>query len=413
MTLFKHILRFLRSKYSIALTLLLVGFFVLFQWVIPHQLPKENVTWIYSSSMQTLAALIALLPISYGYYVNNLDSEKNEDIDTYVINKLKQDVYYDMMTVILYSLLVIVINLTGFFISTNQMFSLIIALLTIEGIGFISIYIYRLFDPNRVKEVFKEFDTVSDQIDVTNQISLDTFITKYLELETTIKDFISNENDSELVDTLPLYDIVDNLSKDFPEIEEHYHTFKEIIFHRNNVIHNYTDTVVDYKKYESILELIDLFDKRNNQFIQKNIFGNVVRVKNIVETCLNEFVNDMQNKQVDHTSLPEDFKEEITSLLHSYFISDYFITRSLEDAQDCDFEVIQNNYSERKLVGIDVKSIVAKNLQKIATSYFDRLSNRFLYLFLINYNVNTHSFVIMYRTKDKDLRTVVIKNTIN
>ena len=410
MRLVKHVFKFLTTKYNLALTLFLIIVFVIFRFIVEIQLVPSNITWIYSSSMQTLAALIALLPISYGYYINNLDNEKSEGFDSYVINRLKSDVYYDMMTVIIYSLLVIIINLLSFFINYNIQFSFIIALLTIEGIGLISLFIYRLFDPNKVKEIFKEFDTSSGTISTQQVISLDVFITKYLELETAVKDFISNENDNLLIDNLPLYDIVDNLSKDFPEIYENYDAFKEIIFHRNNVIHNYTETAVDYQKYEKVLEFIDLFDKLNNMFIQNKIFGNVVKVKSIIEKCLKEYLLDMQNKNIEIGSVPTAFKEEIISLLHSYFISDYYFTNSLEDAQDTDFEVIQNNYSERKLLGLDVKSINAKSLTSIATSYFHRLDHRFMYLFLINFNPKQNIFNVMYKTKDKELHSIIVKN---
>lgn len=402
-------LRIFVNKYSILLTVFLITIYFIFSYVFSTQLQPSDVTWIYSSSMQTLAALIALLPISYGYYITNLDNEQNESLDSYIIERLKSDVYIDMMTVIVYSLVVIVINLLSFFFVYQVHFALLIALLTIEGIGLISLYIYRLFDPNKVREILKEFDTSKD-IDPNQQvISLDTFITKYLELETTVKDFISNENDNELVDTLPLYDIVDNLSKDFPQIQEHYDTFKEIIFHRNNLIHNYTDTVVDYNKYTKIIELLDLFEKLNNMFIQRKVFGNVVKVKNTIDVCLKEYLSDRQNRQEEAGLVPEDMKEGIVSLLHSYFISDYYFTKSLEEASDTDFEIIQNNYSERKLVGIDVKSINTKNVNAISKSFFSRLENRFTYLFLINFEPKHNQFSVMYKTKDNEFRTVIVK----
>lgn len=409
MTFIRHVLKFLTTKYNLILTAVLIVVYFVFRYAIQIQLVPSNVTWIYSSSMQTLAALIALLPISYGYYINNVDTEKSDDYDSYVVNRLKSDVYFEMMTVILYSLIVIILNLLSFFINYNVYFSFVIALLTIEGVGLIAIYIYRLFDPNKVKEILKEFDT-STEIDPNQKvISLDQFITNYLELETMVKDFISNEYDNEMIDKLPLYDIVDNLSKDFPEINEHYDTFKEIIFHRNNLIHNYTDTVVDYSKYAKILEFKDLFEKLNNMFIQKKIFGNVVKIKNTIETCLKEYLVDMQNSDVAIGSIPDDFKEDIISLLHSYFISEYYFTKSLDDAQDADFEVIQNNYSERKLLGIDVKSILPKNLRSIAASYFNRLGQRFMYVFLINFDPKQNMFIVMYKTKEKELRSIVVK----
>jgi hypothetical protein len=409
MDFLKHMGKFLTSKFTIILTTTLVAIFLVFRFFIDIQLVSTNVTWIYSSSMQTLAALIALLPISYGYYINNLESEKNEEIDSYIINRLKSDVYFDMMTVIIYSIIVIIINLLSFFINYGVYFALGIGMLTIEGIGLISLYIYRLFDPNKVKDAFKVFDNATTPVSLDKYISLDTFITKYLDLETAVKDFISNKNDNELVDKLPLYDIVDNMSKDFPEIQEYYNTFKEIIFHRNNVIHNYTETTVDFGKYTKILELIEVFDKLNNQFIQKNIFGNVIKIKNTIEICLKEYLLDMQNDQTEIGNLLDDLKEEVASLLHSYFISDYYITRSLDNAQDADFEVIQSNYSEKKLIGIDIKSISSKNLKSIASAYFKRLDQRFMYLFLINYDSAQNSFIVMYKTKDEEFRSIVVK----
>lgn len=409
MTLFRQAVKFLTNRYNIILTIVLIVIFVTIRFFVPLTLVDDNATWIFSSSMQTLAALIALLPISYGYYINNLDNVKSDDYDSYVVERLKSDVYYEMMTVIMYSLVVIIINLLSLFSNSNTYIALIIALLTIEGIGLISLYIYRLFDPNKVREILKEFDT-SSVIDPNQQhVSLDTFITEYLELETTVKDFISNENDNEMVDTLPLYDIVDNLSKDFPEIQEYYDTFKEIIFHRNNVIHNYTETVVDYAKYAKILELKDVYEKLNNQFVQKKIFANVISVRKIVEKCLREYVLDTENADVEIGTVPDDYREDIVSLLHSYFISDYYFTNSLEDAHDVDFEVIQNNYSERKLLGLDIKSLQPKNLRNIATSYFQRLFQRYAYIFLINYDSNKHQFIIMYKTKDHELRSIVVK----
>lgn len=404
----RRAVKFLSSLYNLILTTLLIIVFFVFRFWVPIELAETNVTWIYSSSMQTLAALIALLPISYGYYINNIDDEKNDELDSYIIERLKSDVYHNMMTVILYSLFVIILNLISFFIVYNALFAFVIALLTIEGIGLIALYIYRLFDPNQVKEVLREFDT-SDELDPNQKlVSLDAFITEYLELETQVKDFISNENDNEIVDELPLYDIVDNLAKDFPELQEHYDTFKEIIFHRNNLIHNYTDTIVDYSKYSKMIELRELFEKWNTMFVQKRIFGNVVKIKNTIEKVLKEYKIDYQNRNVVEGEMLEDYKDELVSLLHSYFISDYYVTTSLDAARDTDFEVVQNNYSERKLLGIDIKSIHKKNVAQISAAFFKRMNNRFLYVFLINFEPNQRIFTIQYKTKDNELRTFTV-----
>lgn len=407
MNLFRNSLRFLGSFYNLLLTTLLIALFLIFAFFIPLDI-KDDATWIYSSSMQTLAALIALLPISYGYYISNLDKEVREEMDSYIVERLKSDVYYNMMTVIFYCIIIIVLNLLSFFVQYSDRVILVIALLTIEGIGLMALYIYRLFDPNKVREIMKEFDT-SDDIDPNQKvISLDTFITEYLELETQVKDFISNENDNELVDKLPLYDIVDNFSKDFVELEEHFDTFKEIIFHRNNLIHNYNETFVDYNKYEKMLELKELFEKQNTQFIQKRIFGNVVKIKSTIEKVLSEYKTDYQNKLLDSNQLPEDFKEEIISLLDSYFVSEYYYTNSFEQAKDVDFEIVQSNYSERRLLGIDIKSISKKNYNQIANSFFNRTSGRFVYTFLINFEPLQKVFTIQYKTKDNEVRIFTV-----
>jgi len=361
--------------------------------------------------MQTLGALVALLPISYAYYINNLDNENSNILDSYVLDKLKRDVYFDLMLVISYCFLVILVNLTGFIFMKNFDLSLVVIFMTIEGVGLIAFYILRLFNPNKVKDILKFYDTApsSDLIDHQKSVSLDSYITEYLELEKQVKNFLSNENDNSLVDDLPLYDIVDVFSKDVIEINENYDTFKEIIFHRNNLIHNYTDINVDYSKYSKILELIETFKKSNNAFVTKNIFGNIISIKNIVEKSLKEYLLDMQNRSTLSSEISVDFKEDIVSLLHSYFVSDYFTTISLDDADEADFEIIQNNYSERKLVGIDIKSIKSKNITTISAAFFKRLKNKFLYLVLINYDPAKNVFTLIYQTKDNELRQVVVQ----
>jgi len=358
--------------------------------------------------MQTLAALIALLPISYGYYINNIDREVGEEMDSYIIDRIKRIVYYEMMTVIIYCIMVIIINLLNFFVNRSDLTILLTSLLTIEGIGLMAIYIYRLFDPNKVKEVMKEFDSSSTLSENQVMITLDRFITDYLSLESSVKDYISNENDNELVDKLPLYDIIDNFSKDFVDIGDHLDSFKEIIFHRNNLIHNYNEVFVDYSKYEKMIELKDMFDKMNNSFIQKKIFGNIARIRNTIEKALREYKTDFQNKDIESNVLPEDFKEEIVSLLGSYFVSDYYITNSFEQAKDVDFEIVQNNYSERRLLGIDIKSINKRSYTQISKSFFDRTNVRFMYVFLINFEPTQKIFTIQYMTKDNELKILTV-----
>ncbi len=404
---FKKLVLFIGSVYHLCILLALsIAYIIVFQFISITLLP-ENVTWIYSSSMQTLAALIALLPISYAYFLDNLDKESYENFDSYVLEKLRKDVYIEMMVVIIFALIIIVLNLFGFFLFQNVLYAFLVALFTIDAIALIALYIYRLFDPNRVKDILKEFD-VSKKTDASQKIVLlDEFITEYLELETCVKDFVSNENDNAMVNDLPLYDIVDNLSKDFEELNEHYNDFKEIIFHRNNLIHNYNDTTVDYSKYSKMLDLQRLFNKFNNQFVQRKIFTNVTKINAIIDLALKEYLEDQQNIE-DENKVSTDFKEDITTLLHSYFISDYYDTISLDEAEGIDFEVIQNNYSNKRLVGIDIKAISSKNIKAITTAFFKRLEKRFMYLFLINYDLKNNHFVVYYKTKDNAIKSFII-----
>jgi len=411
MLFFKHIVSFFRSIFVVVLSLIIILGFILLTFVFNIHLDDSISTWVYSSSMQTLGALIALLPISYAYYINNLDNENSNILDSYVVEQLKRDVYFDLMLVISYCFLVIFVNLGGFVFMSSVDLSLVVIMMTIEGVGLIAFYILRLFNPNKVKEILKSYDMSSSQDTIENQkfISLDSYITDYLELEKQVKDFLSNENDNSLVDNLPLYDIVDVFSKDFNEIRENYDSFKEIIFHRNNLIHNYSDTNVDYLKYTKILELIDVFKKYNNAFITRNVFANIVSIKSIIEKSIKEYLMDMQNRSDLSKEIAVDFKEDVVSLLHSYFISDYFTVISLDDAEEADFEITQNNYSERKLVGIDIKSIKSKNISTISAAFFSRLKSKFMYLVLINYDPTSNSFTLIYQTKDKELRHVVVK----
>lgn len=395
MKVIKYLFRFLLNKNIVLLNIGILAVFI-FVYITYNISEFEQSTWIYSASMQTLATLIALLPISYGYYISNLDNEKKEDFDSYVINKLKRDVYYEMMTVIFIALLVIILNLIAFFIETEGVFSFVIAYLTIVSIGYITIYIYRLFDPNKVSDILKEFD-ISVIEPGQKEVTLDEFISEYLELENIVKDLITNENDNDLISNVPLYDIIDIYSKDYPELKEHYDTFKEIIFHRNNVIHNYVDVQVDYTKYIKIIDLKKKFKRYNLDFVQKNIFTNVLSVKQLIEEALKEF------QLSEYMNIP-DISEEVNVLLHSYFVSDYYECVSDEQQMDVDFEIIQNNYSNMKLVGIDSNQVNTKNIFGLAKSYFSRFQDRYLYLFKIIHNSKTNEFTVFYQTKDKKIK---------
>jgi hypothetical protein len=404
----KQIVKFVFSKYNmIFFIVMVVIFFTAFQFI-DFTDDTNNVTWIYSSSMQTLAALIALLPVSYAYFINNIDDEKSDEYDSYVLESLKKEVYYEMMFVIVFCLLIIIVNLLNFFFAYDMVHAFIISFFTIQAVALLALYVYRLFDPYRVKDILKSFDVVSEVDPNQINITLDQFITQYLDLEEKVKDYISNENDSELGDRLPLYDIVDNYSKDFQELEQDFDTFKEIIFHRNNLIHNYIDTVVDYSKYQKILELQVKYERLNINFINKNIFSSVIKIKNTVETVINEYIEEADLKNIKAEVPFITIKEDLVASLHTHFVSDYYHTISLEEALESDFEIIQDNFSNRKLLGIEIKVISANNTQKIAQNLFDRLENVYLYLMLIGFDSKTKSFNVFYSTRDKQIRNFAI-----
>lgn len=337
-----------------------------------------------------------------------MENAKKDDYDGYIIRRLQKDVYYEMMFVIIYSLFVIVFNLFNLYLVYSLKNALITVFFTALAIQYLVIYIYRLFDPERVNSILKDLDKAPSKRSQI-KISLDEYITQYLNLETAVKDYISNENDNELIDALPLYDIVDNLSKDFEEINKHYDEFKEIIYHRNNLIHNYHEVEVDYEKYEKILDLISIFEKHNQYFITSNIFNSVSSVTGLIEKTLSEYLIEAKSmKEMDDNYL-SDLKMDICSLFHSHFVSDYYFSKSLEEATETDFELIQNNYSNRKIVGIDIRTVETKKLMDIAEPYFKRLSNRFIYLIFINYNHNNNSFDIVYKTKDNKTKVKSIQ----
>ncbi len=390
---------FVFSIYNIIFFALLLAIFILVYFYIDFNSQPANVTWIYSSSMQTLAALIALLPVSYAYFINNLEEEKSEEYDSYVLDQLKKEVYYEMIFVIIFCLVIIIFNLLNFFLEYSLVYAYIISFFTIHAIALLALYVYRLFDPGRVKDILRSFDTTT--IDPNQkQISLDEFITEYLELERLVKDYISNEYDSELGDRLPLYDIVDNYVKDFDVIEEDFDDFKEIIFHRNNVIHNYNDTVIDFAKYEKMKDLQTKYERLNMAFISKNIFSSVAVVRNTVELAIKEYLDefDVENQEIIN------LKEELITSLQTHFVNKYYDTQILEDAKESDFEVIQNNFSNRKLLGIEFKASTVSNAMTTAEALIERLSPIYLYVVMIHFNTKTKQFGIYYNTRDNQIK---------
>jgi len=369
-----------------------------------------NFTWIYSSSMQTLAAIIALLPISYSYYLRKVEDEKGKHYDGYILKKLEKDVYYEMMFVIIFSIITILINLFFLFSEYEEYLAIIATVFTLYSMQFVVVYIYRLFDPDRVKQLLKEFDQSTKKEPSQKSFTLDQFITSYLDLEKAVKDFISNERDNELVDGLPLYDIVDELSKDFESLEQYYDDFKEIIFHRNNLIHNYTDTTVDEEKYQKILTLTKYFEQQNAQFISDKIFPNVTSVKGNIVSALQEYLHDFRTKDgALKQSQVGQFEETLASILQAHFVSDYYRTITEDEALDVDFAIVQNNYSNKLLVGVELKMTDYKHFIPLKNAFFKRMQNKYMYPFIINYNLNQNTFQIAYKTKQGKEQTDTIQ----
>jgi hypothetical protein len=395
----KQTIKFVFSIQNVVFFVGLISVFVLVYFFIDFNDQPDDVTWIYSSSMQTLAALIALLPVSYAYFINNVEEEKSEEFDGYIIDQLKKEVYYEMIFVIIFCLIIIIFNLLNFFLEHNLIHAYIISFFTIDAIALLALYVYRLFDPMRVKSILKSFDTAI--IDPNQkQISLDEFITEYLALEELVKDYISNEHDTELGDRLPLYDIVDNYAKDYPVIKDDYDDFKEIIFHRNNVIHNYMDTVIDFSKYEKIRDLQTKYRRLNIGFINKNIFSSVAVIRNNIEDAINEFVEEVAYKSIE----PQLIKEQLMTSLQTYFVNPYYDTFVLDDAKASDFEVVQQNFSNRKLVGIEFRVSTVRNMKSTAKTLINRLKDTYMYVVIIRYHPISKTFEIFYNTRDNQVK---------
>lgn len=391
--------------YPVTLTIVLL---LILLSSLEHQ--TGNFTWIYSSSMQTLAAIIALLPISYSYYLRKVEDEKGKHYDGYILKKLEKDVYYEMMFVIIFSIITILINLFFLFSEYEEYLAIIATVFTLYSMQFVVVYIYRLFDPDRVKQLLKEFDQSTKKEPSNKSFTLDQFITSYLDLEKAVKDFISNERDNELVDGLPLYDIVDELSKDFESLEQYYDDFKEIIFHRNNLIHNYTDTTVDTEKYQKILDLTKYFEQQNAQFISERIFPNVTSVKGNIVSALQEYLHDFRTKDgALKQSQVGQFEETLASILQAHFVSDYYRTITEDEALDVDFAIVQNNYSNKLLVGVELKMTDYKHFIPLKNAFFKRMQNKYMYPFIINYNLSQNSFQIAYKTKQGKEQTDTIQ----
>ena len=80
------------------------------------------------------------------------------------------------------------------------------------------------------------------------------------------------------------------------------------------------------------------------------------------------------------------------------------MTLDFEEKGEADFEVIQNNYSNRKLVGVELKMTDSDNFKKICKPNLAKLSKKYLYVFIINFDVANNRFELNYKTKDNKIK---------
>ena len=87
-----------------------------------------------------------------------------------------------MMFVIIFSLFSIIMNLGALFFEFYYIYAVVATLFTLLSVQFVVVYIWRLFDPDRIFEVLKEFDVgEKSALDPSQKvILLDEYITKYL-----------------------------------------------------------------------------------------------------------------------------------------------------------------------------------------------------------------------------------------
>lgn len=396
----KHFSKIRANQVFFILLVLVIVFLAFFSKLDEN---PENYTWIYSTSMQVLGALIALLPISYSFYLANIDKTKSNEFDSYVLETLKKDGYYELMFVITVSVLTIVVNLVFFFLEDMELYALIAAFLSLLSIQLVSIFIYQLFDPERANIILKKFDVQTDRDTSGRRVSLDEFTTEFEELIVSVKDYITRERSVDKLDKMPFYDVIDKHHSEYKLVQIYYDDFKEIIFHRNNVIANYTDVMVDYNKYVKVLSLKKEFTKANEQFVQVKLFNNVSVVRNIIDDALSEYLAEF-NSNRNNEIAPANYQIQLSKILKSKLKSKYYNVQVYRKNRTTDFEVIQNNYSNKKLIGIDFKVLDSNRFNLQSKSIFRKLSDQYLYLFTINFNQKHGIFEVAYLTKDKKMR---------
>lgn len=396
----KHFSKIKANQIFFLFILLVILFLGYFSKLENH---PENFTWIYSTSMQVLGALIALLPISYSFYLANIDKTREKEFDSYVLETLKKDGYYELMFVVTVSVITIVINLVFFFLENREAYALIAAFSTLLSIQLVTIFIYQLFDPERANIILKQFDVPTEFDPTHKRVTLEEFLREYEKLELLVKDFISKDSTNEKLAKMPFYNVMDTYNKDYKMIQIYYDDIKEIIFHRNNVIANYTDVMVDYTKYVKIVSIIKEFEKANEEFISTRIFPSVSSVRNIIDEALNEYLDGFNNNRGGEI-IPRNYKNKLAGILNTKFKSRYYEKLVFAKGATTDFEIIQKNLSQRKLVGVDFKLLDSNRFNTVSKSLFRKLQDEYLYIFTINFNIEHGVFEVAYLTKDRKMR---------
>lgn len=396
----KHFSKIKANQVFFLFILLVILFLGYFSELDKH---PDNFTWIYSTSMQVLGALIALLPISYSFYLANIDKTREKEFDSYVLETLKKDGYYELMFVITVSVITIVINLVFFFLQNREIYALIAAFFSLLSIQLVTIFIYQLFDPDRAKIILKQFDVPTEYDPSHKRVTLDEFIMQYEKLEQVVKDFISKDSKNDKLTKMAFYDVMDTYKKDYKMIQIYYNDIKEIIFHRNNVIANYTDVMVDYTKYVKIVAIIKEFQKANEEFISVKVFPSVSTVRNIIDDALKEYLDGFNHNRGGDI-VPAKYQNKLAGILNTKFKSRYYEKLVFAKGATTDFEIVQKNLSKSKLVGIDFKLLDSNRFNTVSKSLFRKLQNDYMYIFTINFNIEHSVFEVAYLTKDRKMR---------
>jgi hypothetical protein len=362
-----------------------------------------NEATIYATLIAVISALIALLPISYGFYLNNLESEQTSKFDLFLIKQLQKDAYFEMMFVILFAVMTIAIKVLFLLSPVPLLFTLISVILGMIAIQYVTVFNIRLFDPDRVLKVLASMDKTNSH-DLLRKVSLDQFIQRYLELETEIKNYISLHQETSVIESLPLYDIVDQFSDDFPMIQEDYLALKEIIYHRNNIIHNYHKINIDPSKFDALTHLSERYKKATNRFIEEELYANVTVPKSLVVKSCHDFLQDERRL---HDFSFHGFNELLSTLLDTYF-NNPLVQVQHDFDKDLDYVVQLNNYSKQPLLGIAMHHTSEKNFDSLAKRVFAK-STKHRYVFAMNLATDKSKFTVMYLTKDKQIRIETIQ----